>query len=75
MHGSEENNTDHDIMRDSSQTLANGHFHLGIGEDELPEYQLPKQVHASDLIAKTTLSSKNEDLRSYKSQTDNGMLV
>ena len=42
MQGSDEEFADNDIRRDSSQTLANGHFHPGIDEDDLPEYQLPK---------------------------------
>ena len=78
MHGSEDEYTGMDMLRrDSSQTLPNGHFHPGIDEEELPEYQLPKQLpHAGNFQSKILASREGLDEgRSYKSLGENARQI
>ena len=65
--------SERELRRDSSQTLPNGQFYPGIGEDDiLDQYQLPKQVHASEAVQKTSFCRETDDLRSYKSLAEIG---
>ena len=72
MHGSEDEYAERDLMRDSSQTLPNDDFHPGIDEEEMLNYQLPKQVHASDIAPKDSGDHEEQinEIRSYKSMND-----